>query len=308
MSKHTPPLSIVVPVYQAAPYLDEFFASIEAQQQPGDYELMLIDDGSADDGLAHCRAYAQGRPHVTVVDQGHHGVSYARNNGIERAEGDYILFLDSDDMIEPDTLREIQELIAISGADVIIGQVKAFCEPGAERSYHEDDFDPAEIDGKTAGEVGLYLQSTGASVAIPVRYIVRRSMVLEHGLRYPEILYEDEIWSPGVIVHGSSFKLYPKYFYNYRLRGGSRSTTQRAEVLGHFQKIVELLLDMMQGKDDPNVIQFLEMRCQHLLNKINGSPFLPEAECAPVREFLQREEIKGIIARNAELVPPTYRA
>lgn len=301
------PLSIVVPVFEAGPYLQTLFASIDAQRQGG-YELLLLDDGSTDSSLAQCRAYARDRPHVTVVEQGHRGVSHTRNNGIARAAGEYLLFLDADDWIEPYTVAELLALIAARPVDVIIGQVAAFREPGTLRSYHEEDFSPAGVDGRTAGEVGLYLQSTGASVAIPVRYIVRRAMVLQHRLQYPDTLFEDEIWSASVIVNAASFLLYPRYFYRYRLRAGSRSTTQCAEVLVHYMRLVELLMALMQGRADPQVIQFLEMRCQHLLNKITCSPYLDQPDCADARAFLLREDIRGIAARNAELVPRSYRA
>src|SRR5689334_608108 len=96
-----PRLSVVVPVYNVERYLDECLASLAAQSV-GDFEAILIDDGSTDSGPAIARAWAERDPRFRVVTQANAGLGAARNAGIELARGEFLAFLDSDDKVPPD--------------------------------------------------------------------------------------------------------------------------------------------------------------------------------------------------------------
>ena len=85
-----------------------------------DLEVVLVDDGSPDGCPAKCDAWAQKDPRVRVIHQANGGLSAARNTGIEAARGDFFAFVDSDDRLEPDTLRRAYEAQQQSGADLVI--------------------------------------------------------------------------------------------------------------------------------------------------------------------------------------------
>ena len=91
--------SVIVPVYNVAQYLPACIASVAAQTC-GDYELILVDDGSTDESGALCDQLAQ-EYHCRVIHQENGGLGAARNTGIEAAKGDYLVFLDSDDFLSP---------------------------------------------------------------------------------------------------------------------------------------------------------------------------------------------------------------
>src|SRR5262245_48814013 len=90
-----PSISIVVPCYNGALYLRETLESALAQTVPP-LEVIVVDDGSTDDSVAIARSFGNA---VRVVCQQNKGVSAARNNGIQHATGDYIMFLDGDDLL-----------------------------------------------------------------------------------------------------------------------------------------------------------------------------------------------------------------
>ena len=92
-------VSIIVPVYNCKPYLEDCIQSVLAQDY-GNLELLLIDDGSTDGSGQICDQYAY-YDKLRVIHQKNQGVSATRNTGIRLASGDLILFLDSDDTIEP---------------------------------------------------------------------------------------------------------------------------------------------------------------------------------------------------------------
>lgn len=94
-------ISIIVPIYNAEKTLERCIESLVAQVYRN-IEILLIDDGSKDNSLAICRKYADSDGRVRIIEQTNNGVSSARNAGIDAAMGDYIMFCDSDDWVEPD--------------------------------------------------------------------------------------------------------------------------------------------------------------------------------------------------------------
>ena len=101
-------VSIIIPVYNREQYIEECIRSIQAQTYKN-YEIILIDDGSSDSTLAICRTLAQEEPAIRLFESGHAGVSAARNIGLDAARGNYVFFLDSDDIIHP---RLLEVLVA----------------------------------------------------------------------------------------------------------------------------------------------------------------------------------------------------
>ena len=96
-------ISIIIPVYNAASYLDKCIESI-LHQKYKDFELLLINDGSTDNSGDICDAFALKDNRISVFHQQNQGVSAARNLGIEQAKGEWLQFIDSDDWIENDFL------------------------------------------------------------------------------------------------------------------------------------------------------------------------------------------------------------
>lgn len=97
-------ISVIVPVYNTAKYIRSCVESILAQTI-NDFELILVDDGSVDGSEKICDEYSNKYSNVFSLHQNNQGVSSARNLGIENASGDYIVFVDSDDWVEPDYLE-----------------------------------------------------------------------------------------------------------------------------------------------------------------------------------------------------------
>lgn len=97
-------VSVIIPVYNVEKYLESCLESIKSQTFT-DYELILINDGSTDESVAIMRRYAKTDARIRIISQSNRGVSAARNLGLSVAEGEYVLFVDSDDTILPDALE-----------------------------------------------------------------------------------------------------------------------------------------------------------------------------------------------------------
>lgn len=111
-SKVLPKVSIIVPVYKTEAYIAECLDSVLAQTYQ-DFEVICVDDGSPDNSVEIIKEYSKNDPRISYVRQENAGLSAARNTGIRNAKGEYILPLDSDDMLEkkPSRISDIQEKI-----------------------------------------------------------------------------------------------------------------------------------------------------------------------------------------------------
>lgn len=99
-------ITVILPVYNVAPYLRKTLDSVLAQTYP-DLEILLIDDGSTDESAKICDDYASTNKNLHVIHKNNGGVSSARNLGIVKAKGEYITFIDSDDIVEPDMIEQM---------------------------------------------------------------------------------------------------------------------------------------------------------------------------------------------------------
>lgn len=116
-------LSIIIPVYNAEEYLDRCLESI-ADQGFASYEVILVDDGSTDSSPLICDRYSATDPRFRTIHKENGGVSSARNAGINLAKGEYLMFVDSDDALLPDSLERMLE--DVHEEDVVIGGYTAF--------------------------------------------------------------------------------------------------------------------------------------------------------------------------------------
>lgn len=114
-----PLISIIIPVYNAAPYLAACVGSVLAQEDEN-WELILVDDGSTDGSGLLCDRMAAGHDRIRVIHQKNAGLSAARNAGLDEAQGEYILFMDSDDAWEKGMLKALREKAQASGADMVL--------------------------------------------------------------------------------------------------------------------------------------------------------------------------------------------
>ena len=111
--------SIIVPVYNSEMFLEACVASVK-KQEIYDWELIFVNDGSTDSSEMILNRYAAEDKRIRVIHQQNTGQFFARQAGIEAAEGDYILFLDSDDELEPECLRKLNEVIQRDGPDLVL--------------------------------------------------------------------------------------------------------------------------------------------------------------------------------------------
>lgn len=205
--------SIIIPVYNALPYLVECLDSLLGQGMDGDMEIICVNDGSTDGSLPLLETYAAAHPELRVVDQPNSGVVAARNRGLAMAQGEYIWFVDADDLVGADALSLFSRHLA---QDVDLLQFGAY---QFEERLPEDAHALAR-----AGK----LPATGPGAGSVVwRSLIRREFLRAHGLHFShpalthgedgQFLYEVHSCQPRTVT-------IPDVVYYYRVRMGSAET------------------------------------------------------------------------------------
>ena len=117
-----PKFSVVVPIYNVEAYIKDCVESLQNQTLK-EIEIILVDDGSPDNSGSIIDDYASKDERIKVIHKANGGVSAARNDGLKVATGEYVLFCDSDDMMEIDACEKLYKAGIDSDADVVIGDV-----------------------------------------------------------------------------------------------------------------------------------------------------------------------------------------
>lgn len=140
-------ISVIVPVYNVEKYLDRCINSI-INQTYKDLDIILVNDGSQDKSLQICNKYQEQDERVRVFDKPNTGVSDTRNYGIEHSQGDYILFVDSDDYIDKDYVKNLVENLEVNSYTRIANLSHSEKKVNENILYDVDDFAKYALEGK----------------------------------------------------------------------------------------------------------------------------------------------------------------
>lgn len=201
-------VSVIVPIYNMEKYIKACVNSIVTQSY-NNLEIILVNDGSKDTSSIICEQIAKNNPNVLLINQENQGVSLARNNGIEHARGEYLLFVDADDTVPPDAIRTMVEAAEAHNADLIIGKA----------SKNED----IPI-GVFTGESFLRKVLEDNPMAYSVwRILFKREFV--QNLRFPEgyIAHEDSYFVFLCALKKPKVLTINKVVYNYTIVNNSAS-------------------------------------------------------------------------------------
>lgn len=215
-----PKISVIVPVYKAKEYLHSCIDSILSQTF-SDFEVILVDDGSPDSSGAICEEYARRDSRVSVIHQTNQGQAAARNHALAQAKGEWVCFVDSDDLIHPQMLELLYRAATESSAGI------SMCEMLEASRLPEDfslpcdgGFEAAEMDEATL--VKLY--DAGAYPSwVACAKLIRREIVETHLFREGRVFEDNEAVCHWVCTAKTVARM-PHKLYFYRTNPGS--TTQ----------------------------------------------------------------------------------
>ncbi|MCD7883281.1 MAG: glycosyltransferase [Lachnospiraceae bacterium] len=213
-------LSIIIPVYNVEQYLERCIDSILSQGEDS-FEVILVDDGSTDRSNKICDSCAVKHSFIKAFHKTNGGLSSARNYGINHANGKYLLFLDSDDYLEPSCLRRLMTCIKDHMCDVIFARAYTVDESGnrVSKTRYTDNF--GEYRNSNCFLSRVFKSKDDILMCAPF-YICKKEFLINNNLYFKEgIIHEDELWTPSVLIKAERIYYSEIYFYNHYMRENS---------------------------------------------------------------------------------------
>ena len=207
--------SVIIPIYKVEQYLRQCVDSVLAQTYT-DVEIILVDDGSPDSCGKICEEYAEADKRIKVIHKPNGGLSDARNAGLDVAEGEFVMFLDSDDWWDDkDALCKIDASIKESEADITIIGMKKYL---SRKNRIGDVRTPIKCDkvNSTLHAQEQYMRSN-IFVACACDKVVRRTLIEKDNQRFVKRqLSEDIEWCCKLLLKDSQIDVLEEAFYVYR--------------------------------------------------------------------------------------------
>jgi glycosyltransferase involved in cell wall biosynthesis len=220
--------SVIVPVFNVAPYLRRAIDSVLNQNYTEEVEIIFVDDGSTDESGSICDEYAKSQVNIRVIHKKNEGLSSARNAGLDIATGEYIVFLDSDDWLDSDALSIFQNALATDKPDLIFFSHRCAFSDGTIKLRS-----PIEGPFEIILEIDNFLLTHLLNIEA-WSMVYRRKFLEEKKLRFIKgIFHEDEIFTMQAGCAAKTIINLNYDGYNYFQRSDSimGSTSE-----GHLQK------------------------------------------------------------------------
>lgn len=214
--------SLIIPVYNVELYLRDCLDSV-VQQTFSDWEAICVNDGSTDGSAAILEEYAAKDSRLKIITQPNAGLSAARNAGMKAAQGEYVLFLDSDDWLENHALETLSQ--NLDGEDMLCFSGRRYVEKT--KTFHQPDslMESVYSTGMDYYNANALLQRDFAFVCVVLR-AYKRSFLLDNKLWFKEGIYhEDNHFTPLACYHAQKVRVINDCLYDYRMRTDSISTT-----------------------------------------------------------------------------------
>jgi glycosyltransferase involved in cell wall biosynthesis len=305
-------VSVIVPVYNPGPNIDDCIESVLGQSlPPGEYEAIFVDDGSTDGTGERLDALAAEHEHVRVEHIPNSGwPGKPRNIGIEMARGEYVYFVDNDDWIGKEALKRLYARAERDQADIVIGKVVGEGKFVARSMFKRDRQD-------------VTLEWPPLVRLLTPHKLFRKALLDEHGIRFPEgrRRLEDHVFTMHAYFHARSISVlagYPCYHWVMR-EDEENASYEELEPVGYYGNVREVL-DLIDEHMEPGPLRD-KVRSHwyrgKMLGRVGGRNFLtraPEAK-RPLYEEIRKlalerygEEVHEHLAFNARVRSRLLRA
>ena len=231
-------LSVIIAVFNAENYIKECLESIKKQTE-NDYEVILVDDGSKDASLTLCKEFAKENENVKVIAGSHKGAAAARNEGLKKAKGEYVLFLDSDDFILREDFFEFLWAKSEKGAEAIFFKYCDYYDDTKLIKYCPFSYKNAK-NAETYSEKIQALVNDDAFYGMAWTKCIKRDFLLKENIFFEDGLKgEDMDWNFRLVTKLSDITFIDEHFIAYRRRKGSASDENSLKSLADFIAIIK---------------------------------------------------------------------
>jgi glycosyltransferase involved in cell wall biosynthesis len=216
-----PGFSIIIPCYNLQDYIAKAVESI-LHQSFQNFEIILINDGSTDNSLKVLQTLASVDDRIKIIDKKNEGLSAARNSGLDIAQGEYILFLDGDDWLAENSLKELYSKAKTEDLDLLIGDTLFYYSNENIKWVYKR---PEYIDSlnvKSGIDYFIALKKEGCYAPMACNQIYKNEFLKKNSFKFVKgLINEDELWTPQVLLQAQKVNCINLPFYYYLQRNNS---------------------------------------------------------------------------------------
>ncbi len=242
-------ISVIMPCYNTEQYVEETLKSV-LNQSFKDYEIICLNDGSTDGTLEILKRYQQSYPNIRVISSENHGVAYQRNTGVQCAQGKYIYYMDSDDLLKENCLETLYQYAEADNLDVVYFEADSFYETKEiEEAFPQFltlNHRHKEYDGIYDGR-NLYIQMENAGdikMSVGLQFTCRQ-FLLDNNIKFGmERYFEDNLYTVKVTLKAGKARCVRDNLYLRRVRANSTMTTSENKT--RFESYLEVVRGLMQ--------------------------------------------------------------
>lgn len=242
-------VSVIIPLYNAENYIRDCVLSLLAQTLTN-FEIIIVNDGSTDGSVAAISDLIEQQEKIHLINKKNNGAAAARNTGLEAAKGKYISFVDHDDWVAPDFLKNRVQICEKHQLDILCSTYQEIHKDG--RIYQrqlKSEILQLSTEPYTSG-AALYLKQIKAYDYIPMiwSYFYRRGFLEENEFRFTEgVIHEDEDFTPRVLLAAKRANVFESFDYTYhRDRENSVIATRAASSAADLAKMLERFISYNQ--------------------------------------------------------------
>ncbi|MDO4841746.1 MAG: glycosyltransferase [Phoenicibacter congonensis] len=250
--KSEPLVSIVVPVYNTADYLDEMLESVTGQTYQN-LEIICVNDGSKDNSLDVLMKWAKNDSRIKVIDKANSGASDTRNTGLRNATGDYLCFIDSDDFVEPTLIEDTLTCAIENKVDAVVYNIDLFDEEKKKFTPHKTAVDKERIPVGTPFKASDIDHFYKYLIGFTVNKLYRRSLLTDINLEFVKMgAHEDMPFTYVALSAANSIYYLNKTLYHYRrAREGSLSDNTNDK----YEYMITALATMRKQLEDAGLMK-----------------------------------------------------
>lgn len=282
-------ISLIIPIYNCAEFLDDCFSSIINQTfKTLDLEVVLVNDGSKDDSAKICKKYAKKYDWLFIDRKENKGLSYTRNEGISNSTGKYIVFLDSDDYLYKNALQCLYNTIEREKSDIVVSKLNAFNSSG-EYGYYSDKF-------LSKNYTFTLEQNSDIINCVSVCGKIYKKSLLNNIKFIENAYHEDNYFSLSAFMKAKKISVLSQYTYYRRIREGDNKSIMQNLNLKTFRDLLKNFdLVLKENPQKRMLCNFAWKKSNnYIINNINKKE--RKQACIELRHFIEENKIKETLS------------
>lgn len=295
-------ISVIIPYHNVAAELFDMCIKSVLQQTYKDFEIVVIDDGSSEKYTKAVADVTKRDRRVRAIYQEGRGVSNARNRGVREAKGEFVVFVDADDMVTPTFLEEALAVFVNTGADLVIGgerfvssvEEMDLCSKQVARSTMDDD-----LIILSGGNISSFRKNVSPTKRMrydggqidrgPVVRLLRRSLALATPFHEDLAFWEDLVWNLELMDKCKTISIVKRTWYIYYQNPSSAIHRYRPHVISEMEKAISYVEKFFQLNNDDD----FEVFCDYLYNNLR---FIYHCYLKKSEANLSKSDLQGLHA------------